>query len=776
MIVTIYKNILETQTFYHREVDEVFERIKQGKSKDLVEQIRKLSDKSERNNLKKKLPSILFSGKFEKRSAKSIIQHSGLICLDFDQFPSDKEMEENRQKLQSDKYTFALFTSPSGDGLKLIVKIPADPENHKQYFEALKNYYDSQYFDIACSDVSRVCYESFDANIFVNKSSEIFTQKIEEEEKEYYKWDDVTVPITSQNEIITKLQKWWVKKHPMVEGLRNKNLFVLAIAFNEYGVTKDEAERFCYNYTTKDFTEREIDKIIDSAYKNTQSHGTKQFEDKKLHKKIERQVKTGATLKSLQKNFPQLSDEQIEEITKKIKTQLADVEFWTYDKEGKIEILPNRFKEFLEENGYFKFYSNNSTSYIFVKKHENIIENTSPEQMKDFVLTHLYNNEEFGNSPYNAIADNTKYFRDKYLDLIKSVNVVFKEDTKDTCYLYYNNSVLEISKDKINQIKYIDLDGFVWRNQIINREFEKVDYRDSDFNKFVYLISGQEEDKYFSICSIIGYLLHSHKTSANNRAIILNDETISENPNGGSGKGILSNAISKIKNVVFLDGKQFNFEKSFAYQTVQIDTQVLVFDDVKKNFEFERIFSLITEGITLEKKNKDAIKLPLKDSPKIMISTNYTIGGIGGSFERRKFEIELSSYFSANYTPLDEFGKMLFDEWDKKQWQMFDNFMISCIQLYLEKGLIKHEFKNLELRKFIKDTSFEFSEWVNENLPIGDKIYQADKFNEFTEEYSDYKKWLTKKKFKQWIDAFAKYLGKNSQDGRDLNGRFTTIC
>ena len=93
-------------------------------------------------------------------------------------------------------------------------------------------------------------------------------------------------------------------------------------------------------------------------------------------------------------------------------------------------------------------------------------------------------------------------------------------------------------------------------------------------------------------------------------ATILNDEVISDNPEGGTGKGLFMSGISKMKKVVVIDGKSFNFERSFAYQLVSADTQILCFDDVSKHFNFERLFSVVTEGLTLEKKNKDAIKIP----------------------------------------------------------------------------------------------------------------------------------------------------------------------
>jgi len=88
---------------------------------------------------------------------------------------------------------------------------------------------------------------------------------------------------------------------------------------------------------------------------------------------------------------------------------------------------------------------------------------------------------------------------------------------------------------------------------------------------------------------------------------------------------------------------------------MSVDTQVLSFDDVKKHFDFERLFSVITEGITIEKKNKDAIKIPFDKSPKIIITTNYAIKGKGNSFERRKWELEFKQFYTQEFTPQVEF-------------------------------------------------------------------------------------------------------------------------
>jgi hypothetical protein len=244
--------------------------------------------------------------------------------------------------------------------------------------------------------------------------------------------------------------------------------------------------------------------------------------------------------------------------------------------------------------------------------------------------------------------------------------------------------------------------------------------------------------------------------------VILNDEMISENPNGGTGKGLFINAIACMKRIATIDGKNFASDKSFAYQTVQVDTQVLCLDDIKKNFNFESLFSIITEGITLEKKNKDAIKLPIAKSPKLLISTNYAVKGEGNSFERRKWELEFAQYYNSERTPIDEFGRMLFDDWPADEWHKFDNYMISCLQLYLNHGLIEAQFNNLETRKFIAGSTFDFHEWMTDkemkNFEFNYRQNKKEIYEQFLEDYPDYKRDLSAKKFNQWVESYARHL------------------
>ena len=375
-------------------------------------------------------------------------------------------------------------------------------------------------------------------------------------------------------------------------------------------------------------------------------------------------------------------------------------EFWSKNEKGNYSLNNKRFKDFLESNDFFKNSPNEGSTFDFIQKQGIFMKIVYEKDIKDFVIEWIEQNQ-CDEGVFNLMTGNLKFFKRDYLSLLKSKSIEVLKDSKDECYLFYRNCIVKVTKDNKEILSYSDVSVGIWRDQVINRDYYPTDHHQAEYRRFIWKIAGENRDKYKAFQTVIGYLLHSFKTNSNNKAIIFNDEVISENPNGRSGKGIFWNALKQLRKVQSLDGKTFDFNKSFPYQSVATDCQVLVFDDVKKSFNFENLFSVITEGISIEYKGKDSIKLDVTESPKIIITTNYTIQGDSASFNARKYEVEMSSYFNDNYTPIMEFGHELFNEWNDDEWAAFDNYMMNCISIYLENGLIDMPLKNLDYRKLL---------------------------------------------------------------------------
>ena len=786
--VTIFKNIKETEAPFHKQIGVVLNRIKEGATKDLVKKIRTETNKAERQELKKNLPAICFSGVFTKRTDKSLSEHSGLICLDFDGYPKKKELLQDKENLTKDKFVYSVFISPSGNGLKVLVKIPTEITNHKNYFNALNNHFDSPYFDKTCSNISRVCYESYDPLIFINENSSIWETIDEIEYTEVLSnRDSPTLPITDENKIVEILVKWWVKKYPMVEGQRNQNVYVLAMAFNDYGINKSLAGYVLNQYITADFSATEIATTINSAYAQTGNFGTKYYEDEDKLNSVKTKLRRGVSKKEVRYQLEEsnLDSDTIDSVFNKIEKENEIKSFWTKSEKGTIKIVHILFKTFLEDNGFYKFCPEGNKNYVFVKVTNNLIDHTSDKEIKDFILNYLIELDDL--SIYNHFADHVRYFKEDFLTLLSTIDIYFIEDTKDASYLYYRNCAVKITNKSVEPIDYIDLGGYVWKDHVIDRKFTICE-SNSVYGEFISRICGDDESRIKTMESTIGFMMHGYKNLSYCPAVILNDEIISDNPEGGTGKGLFMNALSQMKKLVVIDGKQFAFEKSFPYQLVSADTQILCFDDVKKHFDFERLFSVVTEGLTLEKKNKDAVKIPFSKSPKIAITTNYAIKGSGNSFARRKWEIELHQHFNKDHTPLDEFGKHFFADWNDDEWCNFDNYMIYCLSNYLTTGLVKSQFVNLKTRQLSAETSHDFIEWCglveghikNSSLELGAKLMKQDLYFDFVGEYPDYapkaKMTISRTRFYKWLVAYALYTtGLQPKEGRDPSGRWMII-
>jgi len=784
--ITIFKSIKDTSTPFYRPLSFILQRIEAGKSKELIQRIRKEKDKSKRNLLKQELPAICFSGKFQKRNDESLVEYSGIICLDFDGFKTKKDLEDYKVSLMDNEFVYCAFHSPSGYGLKVLIKVPNEPDNHQSYFKALAKQFNNEYFDSTSKNISRVCYESFDPFIYINEDSKVFDEIIEEEYEEKNTYSNVPVfPIKNENKIVEILMKWWVKKYGLIEGERNNNVYILAAAFNDFGINKNLAEYIMKDFESSSFSSNEIQTTIDSAYRNVANFGTKFYEDESKVNDVKKKLKSGESKQQVRQflKTQNVSSEAIDQIIYDFDTQTSNKIFWHKSEKSKITIIHNLFRDFLHLNGFYKYTPEGSKSSIFVRVENNLIDHTSEDEIKDFVLHYLDSLED--KSIYNFFADKTRYFKDDFLSMLKSVDVYFIADTKDTAYLYFKNCAVKITADDTIIIDYLDLEGFVWKDHVIHRQYEECKDTHCDFKTFIYNVCNKDNVRVKSMESTLGYLLHAHKNLSYSPAVILNDEVISDQPNGGTGKSLLVNALGQMKKLVIIDGKAFAFERSFAYQLVSADTQLLCFDDIKKHFEFERLFSVVSEGITLEKKNKDAIKIPFEKSPKLILTTNYAVKGAGQSFERRKWELEFKQHYTTTKTPYMEFGKLFFGDWSNEEWCAFDNYMIESLQLYLKSGLIRSEFVNLKIRKLSAETCHEFIEWCglikrtpgSDKLRFNEKLYKHELYLDFIQDNPDFapkaKMTVSRVKFYQWLVSYGIYeTGSNPEEGRDMKSRW----
>lgn len=754
MRISLFKSITSTTPLVESKcVFKVLESIKDGTYKRQVANIRIETEKSKRNAAKAKLHYVTFGGIFPTRSNSSLKTFSGLACLDFDDVDDLSELVEGINK---DLHTFASFVSPSGNGLKVLVKIPAvdNNEDYQDYYIELTKHY-SRYFklDEGTKDIARACYLSYDENLFLNQESVMFTAKFNRPKAEVS--EVVNIPLTDSNEVANRLEKWFAKR--WTSSNRNNNLHAYARQMNAFGVDKGTCESYLLRYSSGGRVDKEVLSLIKSAYSYTSEFGTEFFEDTKVTNKIKNLIMSGRNTKEIKRSMSDIDPEALEVEIKKHEDNVDDDEFWYTDDKDKIHISNLRFDRYLQNKGISKYYpQEDSGTFDFIMKDENFVDWLDTNRIKDIVKKSLLHKGDF--DVWDLMAKNTQYFKSDFLSMMDTVEIAPKRDTATESFLYYKNNAVRTTKEGSEVLEYKDIDEIIWRNQIIDRDITLSPESDGEFKTFIWRLSGEDKDRYYTLKSVLGYLMHSHQIDSKPKSIIFNDEMISEDvPNGGSGKGLIHKAIGHIKNIVVEDGKKFDPYGQFAYQKVNKDTQIFLLDDVPRNFNFENLFSIITEGMTVEKKQQGAFTIPFNESPKISITTNYTIRGDGASFNRRVFEVEIANHYNDNYTPEDEFSHQFFTGWDKSEWEQFDNFMIRCVQYYLEFGLVESNKVNLDFRKFKQNMGVEFIEFMESRTFAGRPIKRKDLKDSFINQYPKQGQFTTAQNFNKKVKDYCSY-------------------
>ncbi|MAM29599.1 MAG: hypothetical protein CMC13_11310 [Flavobacteriaceae bacterium] len=436
--------------------------------------------------------------------------------------------------------------------------------------------------------------------------------------------------------------------------------------------------------------------------------------------------------------------------------------FWTTDEKEKIKIEQSKIVMYLEEKGFAKVKLSDE-QYMLVRLKNNRIRKTAIEEMADIIKHYLL--DVLGNDAvYEVFAKGvTTYLNKGKFSLLKTVDLVEDRDERDLARFFFKNVFCEITKNGIKVKPYSELEFPIWENRILDFEFKMPKNKTKgQFEAFCLYLAKEDELRLEAMRSFLGYLLHRNKDRGEDKAVILYDENmgLKGQANGRTGKTLLSQAISKCKQVEIFDGKEIKIGSWFKNQRIDLTTDLIVYDDLNKNVSFEKFFPMISTGIEVEKKHKASFYIPKEKSPKLLISSNYVVTGPGGNSDMgRRYEYEIANYFTADYTPKDKFGVMFFDSyWPNEEWSKFYLFMMQSVQLYLKKGLVKAEDINLRKSRLTSSTHPEFFEYANDYVQTNTWQNKRDFENLFKEAYSVD---VTAHKMYKWLENYSNNIGGN---------------
>jgi hypothetical protein len=378
--------------------------------------------------------------------------------------------------------------------------------------------------------------------------------------------------------------------------------------------------------------------------------------------------------------------------------------FYSFDKNWNPVLEPLPFIEFMISQGFIR----EKGSDNFIKIENKILKYFQKEEIPNF-LRKFVRKDVAQNEVLMCIAHKWKNKILDYMQLMDGQEIQYHRDTADATYIPFENGVLKITKDSLKMLDYSDDEiGFFPEGiESMNHKFiilpEGSIKHEGKFKRFTrYAIVGndkpiseltdKEKSDFKAVCSAVGYLINSHKKSSEAYCIILSDEGSNDIANaGGRGKTLLLEMISKVRTRLYKGKNDWRKDDKFALAGLQKHNTLIVHDDVPAGYDWIANYTLITGDMEVQPKYVNPFTLKFKESPKIVVTTNNAVryNEDADSTNRRYREYKFSKFWNINRTPSEYFGGGdFFDDWSEQDWQEAFDFLVECVQIYLNEGLI----------------------------------------------------------------------------------------
>jgi hypothetical protein len=374
--------------------------------------------------------------------------------------------------------------------------------------------------------------------------------------------------------------------------------------------------------------------------------------------------------------------------------------FYTDD----FKIKPSRLAEYFTQNGFIRISEEGNDNLLIIKNESKILK---PFNYKTDTISYLKN---CINHPDNR-AEIENQLVAKENDILKSWKLLkgepynLNKDTKEAVYIPFKNGVAKITKNHIEIIDYKSNEvGFfigTKSQEHTFKEFDPNERKAGQFERFfTFAIIGEEKDpEDFSradrdslraFYSMVGYLVSNFKNPARTPAIILSDEGADDaTRNGGRGKSLLTQALQTVRGTNKRGGTEFDSGYRHVFADLEKYHDIYIIDDVPANFNYDALYTQITGDITAERKGTQAINIPFRDAPKFVITTNWAVryDKDATSTNRRFLEYKFTDFWNNQNKPDEYFNSTFFYDWDAEEWQLFYEFMIVCVMLFLDNGV-----------------------------------------------------------------------------------------
>lgn len=375
---TLYKNTYDTTTDTKITFGKLLENIKNGAYKDVITKLRNIENEEEQKQIKTKdLKPFSISGHcLPIRNKQNFMPstYTNLIQIDVDYKDNQgANFDVLRKKFIDLEFVFTCFTSPRGNGLKALVLHNLGYEKHEQAFEYFEQYFLDNFhikIDKQCKNIDRICYVSFDDDLYLNENCKPLHIDLNFEKKasEPIRINQST---TTFNNVFDFAVFCTQKIYRFVNGQKS----IFRVVFSKIAFIYGANEIDILNYVLQNFPSVTGEAKVKSDVESGLNYGKKETQ----RTFISYNEFTGAKIKDIHKhnkepyNKPFEKSKQVQEPNKNIQNNVQKQQNYNIDYET---------GEILETNNFF--------SIATIKK--NIMVATTKPQRKQILSNCFYSN------------------------------------------------------------------------------------------------------------------------------------------------------------------------------------------------------------------------------------------------------------------------------------------------------------------------------------------------------------------------------------------------
>jgi len=383
-------------------------------------------------------------------------------------------------------------------------------------------------------------------------------------------------------------------------------------------------------------------------------------------------------------NFSDEAKEQFKLLQDQFTQQHPYGVYWEYDENGKVQISREDFLNVARELG-FRHYKSSP-----VQINGKFIERITLIQFFDTMKQYIQEEEadvytSICNSYEKFIQNSGKFIIENRLEKFDDTECV--EDSADVCYKFYNNVAIRITAESIIKIDYDEIDGFIWADKMLGRNYLGEDVNASSlYQTFLKNATGTDSNGNVKeyIQNVIGYLTHDFKSESAGYITVLQEMVSDPRKGGGSGKNIFGNILREMTSVCTVPGAMVQFNEKFLQ--AWNNQRVFFLADIPKKVDWPFLKEQTTGYGLLKKLYKNEEEVNPCDMPKILINTNYSYEDADGGLKRRIRPVEFTEFYTLNGGVDIVHGKMFPSGFTKEDWKGFDDFVLKSIQHHLSQG------------------------------------------------------------------------------------------